>query len=690
MLTSMTGCFVPVADLNTPEARFADLHAGCVRGLSDELDAVRRDLARWGGDLPVDVTGSRLDRREGGHYLYAMSLERRVQAPPFTTTEIRLRNGKALTGTIEEVHEKGQVFIVATEVPIPEEGRGAILAFTPTEVLEAMLGILATVHPVVEETKRERVWRTVGLRETGSSAEAVAHPVLTEGRLNAGQRGAACQVLGSELTAVIGPPGTGKTLTLGATVTAAVEALERKVLVVAHTNGALDLALKAVIDVAQPALLQEGRLVRIGRATPVLKGLAVSLKDAARRQMGPHARPDLVASVEALEREVRVISPSYRPPRQGRPGRKPRPTEDSAPTLEERVAALALHLPASAPQHLVDAVDALHEEVTKLARGVLRRASVIGVTLSSLALRFEAIPSTHLVVVDEASMAQLPAVMIAGLKAKHQLAVFGDPMQLPPVVQANSTAAEHFLKRTLYHQLGVADPTTTDPRCVVLRIQYRMDPPIRAAISALYYQGVLEDAPGIALRAPMTGPALLLVDTSKLGVTSERVASSRQNVGHQMLVAALVDAWVGRDLREIGIIAPFNAHIQGLRRMLDRKVPSFQFGGGFVRTIHRAQGGEQDIILLDLVDAPPSVSMFLDGRRNPDLPALLNVGMSRARRQLVVLAHTQSLRAHYGHSGAHIMRVLETLYRSGTYVAPASHDEAVRAVLAQSATVSAA
>ena len=199
---------MPVADLNTPEARFADLHAGCVRGLSDELDAVRRDLARWGGDLPVDVTGSRLDRREGGHYLYAMSLERRVQAPPFTTTEIRMRNGKALTGTIEEVHEKGHVFIVATEVPIPEEGRGAILAFTPTEVLEAMLGILATVHPVVEETKRERVWRTVGLRETGSSADAVAHPVLSEGRLNAGQRGAAYQVLGSELTAVIGPPGT--------------------------------------------------------------------------------------------------------------------------------------------------------------------------------------------------------------------------------------------------------------------------------------------------------------------------------------------------------------------------------------------------------------------------------------------------------------------------------------------------
>ena len=152
----------------------------------------------------------------------------------------------------------------------------------------------------------------------------------------------------------------------------------------------------------------------------------------------------------------------------------------------------------------------------------------------------------------------------------------------------------------------------------------------------------------------------------------------------------MVDAWVGRELREIGIIAPFNAHIQGLRRMLDRKVPSFQFGGGFVRTIHRAQGGEQDIILLDLVDAPPSVSMFLDGRRNPDLPALLNVGMSRARRQLVVLAHTQSLRAHYGHSGAHIMRVLETLYRSGTYVAPASHEEAVRAVLAQSTSVSAA
>ncbi|MBA3500902.1 MAG: AAA domain-containing protein [Myxococcota bacterium] len=51
-------------------------------------------------------------------------------------------------------------------------------------------------------------------------------------------------------------------------------------------------------------------------------------------------------------------------------------------------------------------------------------------------------------------------------------------------------------------------------------------------------------------------------------------------------------------------------------------------------TIHRFQGRECDIVILDLVDAAPMRQSALLG----DAPNLLNVSISRARGKLVIVA----------------------------------------------------
>ena len=48
-------------------------------------------------------------------------------------------------------------------------------------------------------------------------------------------------------------------------------------------------------------------------------------------------------------------------------------------------------------------------------------------------------------------------------------------------------------------------------------------------------------------------------------------------------------------------------------------------------------------MILDTVDAPPGGSWFLNERRNPDFPRLLNVALSRSRESLILVGTAAGL-----------------------------------------------
>src|SRR5690606_13801996 len=80
-----------------------------------------------------------------------------------------------------------------------------------------------------------------------------------------------------------------------------------------------------------------------------------------------------------------------------------------------------------------------------------------------------------------------------------------------------------------------------------------------------------------------------------------------------------------------------------LRQRLGRAAPS-------VRTIHRAQGREADVVILDLTDASNrSVSRFFTANDYRDESArLLTVAVTRARKHLVVLGDMQHMQSSPG------------------------------------------
>jgi superfamily I DNA and/or RNA helicase len=86
-----------------------------------------------------------------------------------------------------------------------------------------------------------------------------------------------------------------------------------------------------------------------------------------------------------------------------------------------------------------------------------------------------------------------------------------------------------------------------------------------------------------------------------------------------------------------------------------------------ISTIHRFQGREKAVVILDTVDAPPGSSWFLNERRNADLPRLMNVALSRSRDLLILVGTTAGLRRTLP-ADALLNRVMARVAKEGTTV----------------------
>jgi AAA domain len=78
-------------------------------------------------------------------------------------------------------------------------------------------------------------------------------------------------------------------------------------------------------------------------------------------------------------------------------------------------------------------------------------------------------------------------------------------------------------------------------------------------------------------------------------------------------------------------------------------------------TVHRFQGSERDVVVVDLVDAPPLDRVSrLTGAHDDATRRLITVALSRARGKVVVLADVSFLRAH-SPSGSPVLSMLRLM-----------------------------
>ena len=431
--------------------------------------------------------------------------------------------------------------------------------------------------------------------------------------LNRTQEEAVNEVLRAKDVAIVhGPPGTGKTTTL---VEAIRETLmrESQVLVCAQSNMAVDWISEKLID-------RGVNVLRIGNPTRVNdKMLSFTYE---RRFEGHPDYPQLWALRKAI-RDLR----SHRKRADEKYHQKLESLKSRATELEIRI----------------------NSELFGEAR-------VIACTLVSAANRLLDGQKYATLFIDEAAQA-LEAACWIPMRRVSRVVLAGDHCQLPPTVKSIA-ALKAGLGKTLMERI-----VETHPEAVtLLKIQYRMNDDIMRFSSNYFYDGQVESAPEVRFRGildldtPMTW-----IDTSEFSESTEDPELSfkeefvgesygRINKNEAMLTLHVLQQYFSKigkqrllDERiDVGIISPYRAQVQLLRRMLLKREYFKPFRRLIsVNTVDGFQGQERDVIVISLVRSNDEgqIGFLRDLRR-------MNVAITRARMKVIILGDRQTLTRH--------------------------------------------
>lgn len=436
--------------------------------------------------------------------------------------------------------------------------------------------------------------------------------------LNDSQRAAIEFALSADDVAIIhGPPGTGKTTTVAALIGEAVRR-GNKVLACAPSNLAVDNLLERLLAAGESA-------VRFGHPARVLPELREATLD-----MRVDAHPD-VRVARKLVREARALREKASKYTRAKP----------APGARGEMRAEANALMADARRMEAQVVEE-----------ILRRATVLCATLTSLDDAILGDRRFDLVVIDEACQSTEPACWIPLLRSER-VVLAGDHCQLPPTVVSTAAAREGFsvsLLERLATRLGTAVSRQ-------LTVQYRMHDAIMAFSSRQFYESslvadtsvrghLLADLPGVEA-SELTSSPLLFIDTAGASYDEELEpdGESRRNPEEARLVIRYVEQLLaaGLEPRQIGVITPYAAQVRLLREQLN--LPGLE-----IDTVDGFQGREKEAIIISLVrsNAAGEIGFLADERR-------MNVALTRARRKLIVIGDSATIGGHefYGEMLAH-------------------------------------
>lgn len=609
--------------------------------LSGVAEAVRDELQASSSQpgSRIMLRDGRQIARTGANYLWSFEYDGELSLGPETVGQLQVSDRDPVFATVLAVGDLDLLLSVRDE--LGESLTTATLIAQPLFILDTLQQRLTTATEQLLDTEMlESVLDLLDLgdeelddeepRPPGQSNDEVEttpeDSVAEFGELSYEQLVAVGNACRDGLQFVWGPPGTGKTSTLAATVAALVEA-GRKVLVLAHSNAAIDVAMVRVAAfMKDSAELAADQVLRVG--TPQLtdaRECSAILPDEiiARRFPGlGDERRKLEAARGRISGDIRGSTQS---------------NKSSVTEFE------------SVRQQLA----AIDSQLMEGQAALVRDAHVVGCTLAKAVIDSQ-LWSMDLdaVIVDEASMAGVPFVMAIAARAPRTLACFGDFRQLPPIAISEKASAKAWFGRDIFEVAGVVsrvEEGTRDRRLSILQTQYRMGETIAAAVSEVAYFSLLAShvdaiarARELATIGPQPGVEVTIVDTSALN-TSCLVDASPRSFSRFNPRAAAVSALLAQQCHqaglETGVITPYRAQVALLATLLRSST------GITAASMHKFQGSERDAIIIDLVDAVPQNGPSRLTGKDEDLALrLLNVGISRARGKLMLVVDLSFLR----------------------------------------------
>lgn len=421
--------------------------------------------------------------------------------------------------------------------------------------------------------------------------------------LNASQLKAVKGCLTAERLGIIhGPPGTGKTTTLVSLVKELAR-VEKKILVVAPSNNAVDLLARSISEKGI-SVLRIGNVTRIGDHIGHL-----CLDEKVRRHKDWQHIKQVKIEAEAAKNEASKYKRKFGP--------------------QQKRDRNALHKEARELRKWARELE--HRLVDK----ILEDAVVVCSTLIGSAHNTISGWKFDTVVIDEGSQALEAESWTAMLRAKRTI-LAGDHKQLPPTVKS-SEAIDKGLKETILDRM-----TDSLKECYLLDIQYRMNEKILAFSNDQFYNGRLNTADFVQSRRLLDDNEIVtFIDTSGCGFEEERSIhhKSLANDGefnilreHILSIPHLLTPEVS-----IGIISPYARQVTKIRQHISeddilRKLNTQ------VNSIDGFQGQEKDVIYISLVRSNDDgeIGFLKDYRR-------LNVALTRARFKLIIIGDMSTL-----------------------------------------------
>ncbi|HSI05521.1 MAG TPA: AAA domain-containing protein [Myxococcota bacterium] len=412
---------------------------------------------------------------------------------------------------------------------------------------------------------------------------------------------------------VHGPPGTGKSTVLAEVAVQAVRR-GRRVLATAASNSAVD-------HLVSICAAQGLDVVRIGHPARVAERLHPHVLDV---RLEEH--PDVIVARDLFEQALAAKGYARRQRQRGR-------SQDRFANAREASAAAAGMFK-----------DARLLE-RRAAKAILDDADVICATLTALGGSELADERFDLALLDEATQAIEPLSLLAFLKA-DRLVLAGDHKQLGPTVLSQKAAREGLATSLFVRLLEVHG----DPVKVMLREQYRMHEAIMAYPSSAMYGGELRAHASVAQRRlaellekpdGFDDAPLVFIDTAGKGFDEERPEGSESlaNPGEADLVATYVRCVMERGLpaEAISVIAPYSAQVAALKARIE---------GVGIDTVDAFQGRENELVVVSLTrgNAEGVIGFLADINR-------MNVAMTRAKRQLVVVGDSGTISGHPFYAG---------------------------------------
>ena len=282
-------------------------------------------------------------------------------------------------------------------------------------------------------------------------------------------------------------------------------------------------------------------------------------------------------------------------------------------------------------------IDELHDEIkrveNKMIRDIIETSDVILSTNSSAALESIARTKFDVAIIDEASQATIPSVLIPIAKA-HRFILAGDHKQLPPTIISDKA---YELEKTLFEELIRLYPFKSQ----LLNVQYRMNSLLMKFPNAEFYNNNLKSDASVdditindIISSDTKEEAMLFVDTSGIDREGEKHLKDSKSIINKLeadIAVKIANDYLNMGLNEeeIGIISPYADQV----KIIQDKTPVE------VKTVDGFQGREKEIIIISTVRSNENgnIGFLKDLRR-------LNVAITRAKRKLIIIGNKNTLK----------------------------------------------